>query len=153
MKNIMIFLLLVVPLVAEDVKLKQKEPPNEEQVPQENNHCPVVPIFPDSLKTGQLGLYFSPQLDKDFQTHYGVVIVPNVDEIELNPGGIIKADPSVDLGMILPNSTRLRIITPKDRASTDVNPQNKYFSPDSTADKVPDDSKAENEEKSKDDSD
>ncbi len=153
MKSLLIFLLLIVPLLAEDVKLKQKEQQNDEQVPKDNNHSQVVPIVPDSLRSWQIKPYVDPQWDKDFQQRHGVLIVPNVEEIELNPGGIITADPSVDLGMILPNSTRQRIVTPKDRASTDVYPHYNFFSPDSTVDKVPDDSKAENEENSKDDAD
>ncbi len=80
------------------------------QAPQQPEKPKFVPLLPDSLKPKDLNPFLHPERDPQFQKQHGVILVPNPSKVEPNPGGLIEADPTVDLGIIYPLETRHRIM-------------------------------------------
>jgi hypothetical protein len=116
MKSLIIAILVVVlslPLFS-DEKKQQKAP-----VPHDSLIVPFVPVFPDSLDKYSLGGWLDPELDPDFQLKMGIIIPPDPNTIELNPGGFIEVDPTVDVGIIIPEDARKKLLLEKNGAHLD----------------------------------
>ena len=64
------------------------------------------------VKDKDVKKFLHPELEKDFQYKNGVII-KDPHTVELNPGGVYEADPTVDLGMIYPYQTRQKVILQK----------------------------------------
>ena len=88
---------------------KDKEAPSE----QDTTLTPFVPLLPDSLYKDSLRVWISPEIRPEFQYRMGILEGPDPYTVELNPGGIYKVDPTVDLGMIYPLQTRQKILLEK----------------------------------------
>jgi hypothetical protein len=101
-----------IPLVAKSDKSDKAQADTTFKVP-ELDILKFTPIIPDSFDTTSLHVFIYPERSKKFQYDNGLVIVPDPESIELNPGGIQYADPSVDLGMIYPLETRQKIVLEK----------------------------------------
>jgi len=113
MKILSLLLIVAIPLFAEkfeSLKVQSEETPKEEsKIPDEHGILNFVPEWPDSLKEKNGRLLFYWEQDREFQYQNGIVLFHNIEEIELNQGGIVKVDPSVDLGMIIPRENRMKM--------------------------------------------
>lgn len=92
------------PIVAQDKP--QPEGPNPRNAPG------FKPLIPDSLRPRHLMPFLHPERDPEYQKRHGVKLVDPYN-VELNPSGIIDADPTVDLGMIYPLNTRKKLLLKK----------------------------------------
>ena len=110
MKNLIItsiIVLLSVPLLSKE-KAGPKEP-----APCDSLNVPHVLILPDSLHKDSLSVLHRPEFDYESLWKMGIVVPPDPRYIELNPGGIIEADPTCDLGIIMPEDARKRLLLEK----------------------------------------
>lgn len=128
MKIFLMVLFFAVVLFAEVPHQDAPEDTTENEMAPEAFNEKFSPAWPDSLNVETIKPQLYPELDEDFRFHYGVVIVPNVENIELNPGGVVLVDPSVDLGMIQPPRTRIRILTENESRYKNFGPGIRFYS-------------------------
>ncbi len=106
------FILLLIVFAACYPLLGQEQ--SKPKAPEQPKPPTFKPLIPDSLLPKDLTPYLHPERNPEFQKRHGVILVdPN--KVELNPGGILKADPTVDLGMIYPLETQKKLLLKKNR--------------------------------------
>ena len=78
--------------------------------PADTTIVPFIPLIPDSLLKDSLTILIHPEQLPSFQYRMGILMCPDPTKVELNPGGIMKVDPSVDVGMIYPFEARQKAL-------------------------------------------
>lgn len=90
---------------------------------------PFVPFLRDSLEHDSLRAFIYPEFRRQFRQHMGIILVPDPYSIELNRGGILTADPTVDLGMIYPYRARQRLLLQKEGKLHQLPRRYQYYFP------------------------
>ena len=107
--------------------LGEQGPKKLAQVPKDSTIAPFVPLIPDSLMRDSLRVLLNPEKNSRFQYRMGILKGPDPYSVELNPGGIYKVDPTVDLGMIYPLETRQKLLLKKKTESEEKKKRLKRF--------------------------
>ncbi|MBN1479084.1 hypothetical protein EH223_15430 [candidate division KSB1 bacterium] len=147
MKIVIFFLsvgFLSMPLSSKE-EVKQKAEPRLE-VPSDSSIVPFVPIFPDSLNQDSMSVLIYPELRPHFQQDMGIILVPDPHSIELNPGGMIEVDPTVDVGMIYPYRTRQRLLLEKEGTIKMLPKRYHYYLPEKHRHDMPEEKEEKKEE-------